>query len=163
MCSVHFISGKPAALYDKHNPDWIPNQKMGYEVSNIVNVDRYQRNKRRKLCAQSTSPAAHSLCIPASSAQSTSPSPQSSCIPTSSSSLYNPVSPPNPFPTASSFSSLGSTFIDESCQTDTTGEVMDEISKSLNDYKRVNSSLRLEISDLKSNQDLMTPEVFKES
>ena len=58
VCSVHFISGKPAALYDKHNPDWIPNQKMGYEVSNIVNVDRYQRNKRS---AQSTSPAAHYL------------------------------------------------------------------------------------------------------
>ena len=110
VCSVHFISGKPAALYDKHNPDWIPNQKMGYEVSNIVNVDRYQHNKRRKRCAQSTSPAAHSLCIPASSAQSTSPSPQSSCIPTSSSSLYNPVSPSNPFPTASSFSSLGSVY-----------------------------------------------------
>ena len=40
---------------------------------------------------------------------------------------------------------------------------MDEISKSLNDYKRVNSSLRLEISDLKNNQDSMTPEVFKEN
>ena len=27
VCSRHFVSGKPAAVWDKYNIDWIPNSK----------------------------------------------------------------------------------------------------------------------------------------
>ncbi|KAK4882717.1 hypothetical protein RN001_006036 [Aquatica leii] len=30
ICSRHFLTRKPAALDDKTNPDWIPNQNLGY-------------------------------------------------------------------------------------------------------------------------------------
>ena len=35
---VHFISSKPAALFDQTNPDWIPTLKVGYD--NLSNPDR---------------------------------------------------------------------------------------------------------------------------
>jgi len=30
ICSRHFISGKPAALYDDTNPDWLPSLHLGH-------------------------------------------------------------------------------------------------------------------------------------
>ena len=30
ICSRHFISVKPAALYDDTNPDWLPNLHLGH-------------------------------------------------------------------------------------------------------------------------------------
>ena len=30
ICSRHFISGKPAALYDDTNLDWLPNLHLGH-------------------------------------------------------------------------------------------------------------------------------------
>ena len=30
ICSRHFISGKPAYLYDEANPDWLPTLHLGY-------------------------------------------------------------------------------------------------------------------------------------
>ncbi|KAF2893302.1 hypothetical protein ILUMI_12858 [Ignelater luminosus] len=39
VCSKHFISGKPAALRDTLNPDWIPNIDMGYRY-NLFEADR---------------------------------------------------------------------------------------------------------------------------
>ena len=29
ICSEHFVSGKPAALFDQCNPDWVPTLKLG--------------------------------------------------------------------------------------------------------------------------------------
>ena len=30
VCSVHFLSGKPAALFETSNVDWVPSLNMGY-------------------------------------------------------------------------------------------------------------------------------------
>ena len=30
VCSEHFVSGKPAQQWDKHNFDWIPTLKLGH-------------------------------------------------------------------------------------------------------------------------------------
>ena len=30
VCSRHFLSGKPAALYDEFNPDWLPTLHLGH-------------------------------------------------------------------------------------------------------------------------------------
>ena len=52
VCSEHFISGKPAALSDKSNPDWVPSLLLSHEakVNNTVvssKVQRYQRTLAR--------------------------------------------------------------------------------------------------------------------
>ncbi|XP_051154841.1 uncharacterized protein LOC127277610 [Leptopilina boulardi] len=51
ICSKHFITGKPAAFYESHHPDWVPNQHMGYSVGVMLkkpsDVERYERTKRR--------------------------------------------------------------------------------------------------------------------
>ena len=39
VCSVHFISGKPAYLFDETNPDWIPTVNMGYQEYESRNSD----------------------------------------------------------------------------------------------------------------------------
>ena len=33
ICERHFISGSPAKLYDRTNPDWLPTLNLGYEAS----------------------------------------------------------------------------------------------------------------------------------
>lgn len=50
VCSAHFISSKPASLFDETNPDWIPSLKLGYNDKRNVTADymRYQRLERRK-------------------------------------------------------------------------------------------------------------------
>ena len=30
VCSVHFLSGKPTALFETSNVDWVPSMNMGY-------------------------------------------------------------------------------------------------------------------------------------
>jgi len=51
VCSRHFISGKPAALFDELNPDWLPTQNLGHAKVNqghlLVGEERYQRSKVR--------------------------------------------------------------------------------------------------------------------
>ena len=32
VCSVHFINGKPAPLFEVSNPDWVPTLSMGYDL-----------------------------------------------------------------------------------------------------------------------------------
>ena len=55
VCSIHFISGKPASLFDETNPDWIPTVNMGYQVyesrNSNADCDCYHRWKRRRLDA----------------------------------------------------------------------------------------------------------------
>ncbi|KAG1655408.1 Protein ALP1-like [Nymphon striatum] len=52
VCSHHFVTGKPSALYDQTNPDWAPSLKLS--TSNTehegkdMNLKRYQRKRKRK-------------------------------------------------------------------------------------------------------------------
>ena len=55
VCSMHFVSGKPAALYDELNPDWLPTLRLGHckrervlQNSCTGRDTRYDRMKRRK-------------------------------------------------------------------------------------------------------------------
>ena len=51
ICSRHFISGKPASLYDHLHPDWLPTQNLGHNKCSKervdVNQERYERKKAR--------------------------------------------------------------------------------------------------------------------
>ena len=51
ICSRHFISGEPAALYDQSNPDWLPTLNLGYDrmsaSKSSVQVERWQRARER--------------------------------------------------------------------------------------------------------------------
>ncbi|XP_050293204.1 uncharacterized protein LOC126733833 [Anthonomus grandis grandis] len=54
ICSRHFINGAPAELEDKGNPDWVPNQNMGYVTIKTVTkkaVERHDRalNRRKRV------------------------------------------------------------------------------------------------------------------
>lgn len=46
---MDFGLGKPANLYDKNNPDWIPSKQMGYTTNKNLtnNMSRYQRLQNR--------------------------------------------------------------------------------------------------------------------
>ena len=53
------FSGKPSAIYDKNNPDWAPNQNIGYDFRgvSVTSHERYERaqgrseKRRRSECA----------------------------------------------------------------------------------------------------------------
>ena len=51
VCSRHFQPGKPAKLYDKTSPDWVPSINLGHlkrpQQQLAVNNARYERAKRR--------------------------------------------------------------------------------------------------------------------
>ncbi|KAI0226639.1 hypothetical protein LSAT2_022928 [Lamellibrachia satsuma] len=50
ICSEHFITGKPAALYDTSSPDWTPSLRLGYPTSTTTGTLptlRYARKKHR--------------------------------------------------------------------------------------------------------------------
>ena len=50
VCSVHFLSGKPAALFETSNVDWVPSLNMGYgdvETSTTRVVSASNRAARR--------------------------------------------------------------------------------------------------------------------
>ena len=54
VCSDHFISGKPAGLYDTTNPDWIPTLKLGHQLMKPGDLCRHTRAvardaKKRKI------------------------------------------------------------------------------------------------------------------
>ena len=36
VCSVHFISSKPSALFERNSMDWAPTVNMGHTSSNVV-------------------------------------------------------------------------------------------------------------------------------
>jgi len=40
VCSWHFKSGKPAALYDTTNPDWLPTIHMGHKKGKPIDTER---------------------------------------------------------------------------------------------------------------------------
>lgn len=47
ICSRHFISGKPAALYDDTNPDWLPNLHLGHSKKLQARKETTERWERR--------------------------------------------------------------------------------------------------------------------
>ena len=52
VCSDHFVSGKPAALYDKRNADWTPSLNLEHEKCKVPassSFDRYARALKRKI------------------------------------------------------------------------------------------------------------------
>ena len=48
VCSKHFLSGKPAPLFDKTSPDWLPTEKLGHEKISRKRVDAFQEHYQRK-------------------------------------------------------------------------------------------------------------------
>ena len=48
ICSRHFISGKPAYLYDEANPDWLPTLHLGH-LHYILAMQRRDPNQARIL------------------------------------------------------------------------------------------------------------------
>lgn len=52
ICSDHFISGKPADLYNSTSPDWIPSLSLGHNQAQQVDASRHirtaERNAKRK-------------------------------------------------------------------------------------------------------------------
>ena len=54
ICSRHFLSGKPADLYDINNPDWLPTLHLGHNKSKTTKTlvslvkERYDRIVSRK-------------------------------------------------------------------------------------------------------------------
>ena len=53
VCSRHFISGKPASLYDVTNPDWLPTQHLDHQKIPCSKTakDRWMRRKARREAA----------------------------------------------------------------------------------------------------------------
>jgi hypothetical protein len=51
VCSRHFISGVPADLHDRLNPDWLPTQSLGHSKVDssqaVASIERYQRAVER--------------------------------------------------------------------------------------------------------------------
>lgn len=47
ICSRHFISGRPAYLYNELHPDWLPTRCLGHSKRVHVSEDRYARKKVR--------------------------------------------------------------------------------------------------------------------
>lgn len=67
ICLKHFISGRPAYLYNTVNPDWQPTLNLGHfkstsKRSSTANA-RYLRAKRRKVCTTEATEAAQSLLL----------------------------------------------------------------------------------------------------
>ncbi|KAJ8963496.1 hypothetical protein NQ317_003891 [Molorchus minor] len=65
ICANHFVSGEPAKLEDKDNPDWVPSVNMGYITTKtqdeqsvkrhdcgLVKQTELQTNQNRELCNQ---------------------------------------------------------------------------------------------------------------
>ena len=51
VCSDHFVSGTPAALYETRNTDWAPSLGLGHEKCKVAassSFDRYERALKRK-------------------------------------------------------------------------------------------------------------------
>ena len=56
VCSRHFMSGKPAKLYETSSPNWLPTLDLGHSkptAQMTVSVERYERiverDRRKKL------------------------------------------------------------------------------------------------------------------
>ena len=56
VCGKHFINGKPSALYETTDPNWIPTINLGYELVTISSRESaVNRSDRRKRCSNDLS------------------------------------------------------------------------------------------------------------
>ena len=85
VCSAHFIHGKPAALFDEANPDWIPTCNLGYNLKK-ADTERFERAlKRRRVLNEPSASGTTDVCVPealhdsALSRQSVKPEPERDC------------------------------------------------------------------------------------
>lgn len=51
VCGMHFVSGKPSALFDVDHPDWAPSLNLGYKGKDPDKNGRYNRRKARRAAA----------------------------------------------------------------------------------------------------------------
>ena len=56
VCGKHFVSGKPALSWDKHNVDWVPTLQLGKknyrpQLDHEANAERAERAKKREKLA----------------------------------------------------------------------------------------------------------------
>ena len=56
VCGKHFVSGKPAPSWDKHNVDWVPTLQLGKknyrsQLDHEANAERAERAKKREKLA----------------------------------------------------------------------------------------------------------------
>ena len=56
VCGKHFVSGKPALSWDKHNVDWVPTLQLGKknyspQLDHEANAERAERAKKRQKLA----------------------------------------------------------------------------------------------------------------
>ena len=54
VCSRHFVSGKPADLYDITNPEWLPTLNLGHDKECCIeqlqlSTKRYKRAEEREM------------------------------------------------------------------------------------------------------------------
>jgi len=52
ICSAHFVTGKPASLYEKTRPNWLPTLNLGHNKVKAADssvIDRWERLQRRNL------------------------------------------------------------------------------------------------------------------
>ena len=62
VCGKHLINGKPSALYETPDPNWIPTINLGYELGTVSSPEstvarndrRKRRSKRRKIVLGTT-------------------------------------------------------------------------------------------------------------
>ena len=54
ICSKHFVSGKPADLYDETNPDWLPTCYLGHQKKKPASTDRFERRMKRTAAKDNT-------------------------------------------------------------------------------------------------------------
>ena len=60
VCCVHFVSGKPAKNWDRHNQDWVPTLKLGHSKQSFNSptaaAERNDRVLNRRKRALETEP-----------------------------------------------------------------------------------------------------------
>ena len=57
ICSKHFVSGRPADLFDELNPDWLPTQNLGHSKTRTITAsreDRYRGERGQRLLEEDT-------------------------------------------------------------------------------------------------------------
>ena len=82
VCSRHFISGQPAALYDQTNPDWTPSLHLGHSYVQEGNLAQAQgRHARRIARAHGSAAEAHSTAIPEGEVPSDDPAAEAPVLP----------------------------------------------------------------------------------
>ena len=68
ICSDHFLSGKPAGLFDETSPNWLPTEKLGHSKISRKRVNACEERYERKKARSERLEAAQTTCISNSTA-----------------------------------------------------------------------------------------------